>query len=59
MNEEGSEIIEAESSLEAHTQDKTQTKKRHPLSHNFARLLSLLKFCLTRKEGCKARNRKK
>ena len=51
MNEEGSEIIEAESSLEAHTQDKTQTKKRHPLSHNFARLLSLFKLCLTRKEG--------
>jgi len=25
MNEEGSEIIEAESSLEAHTQNKTQT----------------------------------
>ena len=28
MNEEGSEISEAESSLEAHTQDKTKKKKR-------------------------------
>jgi len=58
MNEEGSEISQAESSLEAHTQDKTQKNKRHPFSHNFAKVLSLFKLCLTRKEGWKARNRK-
>ena len=44
MNEEGSEISQAESSLEAHTQDKTQKNKRHPFSHNFAKVLSLFKF---------------
>jgi len=58
MNEEGSEISKAELSLETHTQDKTQKKKRHPFSHNFAKVLSLFKLCLIRKEVWKARNKK-
>ena len=59
MNEEGSEIIEAESSLEAHTQDKTETKKMHPLSHNFTRLLSLFNFFFNKKRRLESKKQEK
>jgi len=39
ISEEGSEINEEESPLKAHT-DKTQRKKRHSVSHNFASFIT-------------------